>query len=182
MRRLISACALAALAMTGSASAHVVLATPEAAPNAYYAGEFRVSHGCGESPTTAFRIEIPEGINTARPQPKPGWTLEIERQPLPAPIETEYGQVTERVSAVTWRGVLPADQFDAFGLLVKLPDRVGPLYFRAFQTCENGGRAWVDIPADGQTTRPENSAPMLTLRRAPRPAPAQAPSDPHAHH
>jgi uncharacterized protein YcnI len=180
MRRLwFVASALALLAQP--AFAHVVLAAPEARPDAYYVGEFRVSHGCGESPTIAFRVEIPDGINAARPQPKPGWEIEIERTPLAAPVRTEYGEITERVSAVTWRGLLPADQFDEFALLMKLPNRAGPIYFRALQTCEDSGRAWIDIPAAGQNAHDlENPAPMLNILRPPRSA-APA-SDDHAHH
>lgn len=173
-----AAAALALLAQTGAA-AHVTLAEPEAAPNAYYVGAFRVSHGCGDSPTVAFRVELPEGVSMARPQPKPGWTVEIEREALPAPVRSEHGEISERVSAVTWRGQLPADQFDEFALLMRLPNRAGPLYFRAMQTCESGGRAWADVAAAGQSSRDLlNPAPVLTIR-APAPAPV---ADPHAHH
>lgn len=183
MRRMTLLAGVFAVLAQASASAHVVLSTPEARPNAYYVGEFRVSHGCGDSPTVAFRIEIPDGINIARPQPKPAWEIEIERSPLAAPVRTEYGEITERVSAVTWRGLLPSDQFDDFALLMKLPDRSGPIYFRALQTCEQGGRAWVEIPAVGQDSHDlENPAPVLMVRRpAARAAPA-AQADPHAHH
>jgi uncharacterized protein YcnI len=171
---------VAALLAQTPAAAHVVLATPEAQPNAYYAGEFRLSHGCGDSPTVAFRVEIPDGIDIARPQPKPGWTLEIERDSLPAPVQTEYGEITERVSAVTWRGLLPADQFDTFSLLMKLPNRAGAIHFRALQMCEQGGRAWVEIPASGQDRHDlESPAPVLLVRRPAAPAPQAAP---HAHH
>jgi uncharacterized protein YcnI len=179
-RVLMFASALALL--TQPAFAHVVLSTPEARPDSYYVGEFRLSHGCGESPTVAFRVEIPDGISTARPQPKPGWEVEIERTPLAVPVRTEYGEISERVSAVTWRGLLPADQFDEFALLMKLPNRAGAVHFRALQTCEQGGRAWVEIPAAGQNAHDlENPAPVLMVRRPAVAAPAPA-ADPHAHH
>ena len=186
MRRLLLLASALALLAQAPAFAHVVLATPEARPDSYYVGEFRLSHGCGDSPTVAFRIEIPDGINIARPQPKPGWAIEIERAPLATPMRTEYGEITERVSAVTWRGLLPADQFDDFALLMKLPNRAGPIHFRALQTCEQGGRAWVDVPAAGQNAHDlENPAPTLMVRRPASAAAAAAPapaSDPHAHH
>lgn len=183
MKRIFAFALGAALLAQTHAAAHIVLAEPEARPNAYYAGAFRVSHGCGASPTVALRIEIPEGIDMARPQPKPGWEIEIEGTPLAAPVRTEYGEVTERVSAVIWRGLLPADQFDSFGLLMKLPNRAGPIYFRVMQTCEQGGRAWVDVPAARQSAHDlENPAPVLNVRRPAIPAPAAPPSDPHAHH
>jgi uncharacterized protein YcnI len=182
MNRVLTMASALALFAQAPASAHVVLATPDARQNAYYVGEFRVSHGCGESPTVAFRVEIPDGINSARPQPKPGWQVEIERTPLPAPVRAEYGEITERVSAVTWRGLLPTDQFDQFALLLKLPDRAGPIYFRALQTCEQGGRAWVEIPASGQDAHDlENPAPVLNVLRPSAPAVAPA-ADPHAGH
>lgn len=169
-----AACALV-FAVVSAAQAHVVFAEPEARPNSYFAGFLRVSHGCGSSPTRAVRVEIPEGVNIARPQPKPGWTLEIERARLAAPIQSEGGAITERVTAITWRGDLPADQFEQFGIMMRLPDRAGPLYFPVIQTCAEGEQRWTQIPAAGaawhSVPRP---APVLTLAA---PAP-----DPHAHH
>lgn len=145
-----AATAAFALLLSSTASAHIVFAETEAAPNSYYAGFIRVSHGCGDSPTRALRVEIPDGINIARPQPKPGWRLSVERQPLATPIQNEGGHsITERVTAITWRGALPADQFDQFGIMMRLPDETGPLYFRVTQTCASGEQRWDDIPAPG---------------------------------
>lgn len=172
-------CALAlAGALASAASAHVVFAEPEAAPNSYYAGFLRIGHGCGDSPTRAVRVEIPDGVMIARPQPKPGWRLSIEREPLAAPIRTEGGhEMTERVTAITWSGDLPADQFEVFGVMMRLPDRAGPLYFPVIQTCASGEQRWTDIPPDGaawnSVPRP---APVLRLR-----APEQG-GEAHAHH
>ena len=174
LRSFAAGCALA-IVVTSSAYAHVVFAEPEAAPNSYYAGFLRVSHGCGASPTRSVRIEIPAGVNIARPQPKSGWTLEIERAPLDAPIASEGGPITERVTAIIWRGELPADQFEQFGIMMRLPDQSGPLFFPVIQTCADGEQRWEQIPAAGaawhSVPRP---APVLTL---------QAPqSDAHAGH
>jgi len=158
--------AIASLALdfVSSASAHIVFAETEAAPNAYYAGFLRVSHGCGGSPTRSIRVEIPDGVNMARPQPKPGWTITIEHAPLPAPIPSEGGAITERVSAITWSGELPADQFDQFGLLVRVPNRAGPLYFPVTQTCVEGVQHWTEIPAPGAAWHSvPHPAPVLNL-------------------
>ncbi|MGE0829162.1 MAG: YcnI family protein [Hyphomonadaceae bacterium] len=164
-RILLSALALGALALSAPAAlAHVVLAEPRAEAGGYYAGFFRISHGCGASPTVAVRIEIPDGITTARPQPKAGWRLLVERETLAQPIQSEGGLITERVRAITWRGRLPADQFDQFGIVMKLPAQAGPIYFRTIQTCADGERRWIDIPADGQAWGSlPNPAPVLTL-------------------
>ena len=128
------------------ALAHIV-ADPAAAPGgAYQVIRFRVGHGCGEAATTALRVETPAGLAQAqaRPQPKPGWTLSVAREPAAAGGEA-------RVAAVTWRGELPADQFDEFALLVKLPATPRPLYFPTVQTCGGEEAQWTEIPEAGET-------------------------------
>jgi periplasmic copper chaperone A len=168
------ALALAAIAGASSsaASAHVVFSDTEAQAGGYYTGFLRVGHGCGESPTVALRVTLPESVITARPQPKPGWTLKIEKASLAKPVPAEGGgSITQRVSAITWIGLLPVDQFDQFGLSMKLPDTPGPLYFPVVQTCEKGKNAWTAVPSDGTPTR--RPAPRLML------APARTE---HAHH
>lgn len=167
-----------ALAAATPAAAHIVFDEPAAAPNSYYAGFLRVSHGCGASPTRSIRVEIPDGVNIARPQPKPGWTLRVERAPLAAPIRSEGGyEITERVTAIIWDGELPADQFDQFGIMMRLPDRVGRLSFPVTQTCANGEQRWSDIPAEGAAWRSvAHPAPVITL------AAPQQPEEHHDHH
>lgn len=163
MKRIFIAAA-AALVLTQSAAAHVVLAEPHARAGSYYAGFFRISHGCGDEPTIAVRIDIPEGVTIAHPQPKPGWRLTIERAPLPAPLQSEGGPITERVAAITWRGRLPADEFDQFGVMLRLPDAAGPLYFPVTQTCAHSERRWADIPGPNQAWHDvANPAPVLML-------------------
>jgi len=157
------------------AMAHVVFAEPKARSGSYYAGFFRISHGCGDSDTVSVRISIPQGVVSARPQPKPGWTLNIERSPLAAPIKGEGGTVIKnRVMAISWTGRLPADQFDQFGVMMKLPDLTGPLYFPVEQKCLRGENRWVDIPAPGQAWHSmSNPAPVIELT---------APDDMHSMH
>jgi hypothetical protein len=158
--------AVGAVLIAAPAAAHVVLSPAQAAPGAYYAGAFRVSHGCSGSPTVALRVTIPPGVLSAKPQPKAGWSLSIEREPLARPVKGEGGQMLrERVKAVTWRGRLPDDEFDEFGLMLKLPAAAGPLYFPAVQTCETGETRWVDIPVPG-AARPATPAPELEVTPA----------------
>lgn len=115
------------------ALAHIVFAEPKAKAGSSYAGFFRVSHGCGESETVSVRMSIPDGVVTARPQPRPGWTISIERVPLPQPQKGEGGTlIRDRVTAITWSGRLPVEYFEQFGVMMKLPT---PLVGSIFRRC-----------------------------------------------
>lgn len=151
-----------------SAQAHVVMAPAEATAGSYYAGEFRIGHGCDDTATTSVRIEIPQDVLVARPRPKPGWAIEIERTPLPTPVVSEGKELRDRVSAITWRGLLPADQFDSFGVMFKVPDgHPGSLYLPVRQTCGDKIVEWSEIPAAGQSWGTlKRPAPVIALAPA----------------
>lgn len=159
LRSLLASAALIA-ALPSAAAAHVAADPGRASAGAYQAVVFRVGHGCGEAATTALRIEIPSEMASARPQPKPGWTLEIERQ-------------EGRVAAVIWRGALPADQFDEFAVLFKLPDQPATLYFPTVQSCDADESQWTEIPAPGE--RASHPAPALVV------TPKAAAAETHQH-
>jgi len=154
-----------AATLAGSVQAHVVMAPAEAMAGSYYAGEFRISHGCQDAATTSVRIEVPESVLAARPRAKPGWTIEIERASLATPTVSEGREQRDRVAAITWRGNLPADQFDGFGVILKLPKALsGPLYLPVRQTCGAETVAWIEIPAAGQSWDAlKHPAPVLTV-------------------
>ncbi|MBA4012414.1 MAG: nuclear export factor GLE1 [Phenylobacterium sp.] len=152
--------AAALVALPGAAAAHVVADPGRAEAGAYQAVVFRVGHGCGDAATTALRIEIPLEMASARPRPKPGWTLEIERQ-------------DGKVTAVTWRGELPGDQFDEFAVLFKLPDQAATLYFPTVQSCGSDASQWTEIPAPGE--RASHPAPALVV------TPKAAAAETHQH-
>lgn len=168
---------LAALLLCATpASAHVT-ATPSSAPAASYAVvALRVGHGCGDAATTCLRVTIPEALRIARPQPKPGWRLEIEHAPLATPATVEGREQRDRVAAIRWTGSLPADQFDDFALLVKTPDSPGPLYLPVEQSCGGTVQYWAEQPGPGQSARDlKHPAPLLLIE-----PPAADPG--HAHH
>ena len=88
--------------------------------------EFKVAHGCGALPTTAFRVVLPAGVEAVEPQPKAGWTLAVE----PATGATPR--------AATWSGgTLPAHEAGVFSIRMKVPQAPGMLLFPALQTCED---------------------------------------------
>jgi uncharacterized protein YcnI len=140
----------AAVAAAAPASAHVTVQPATATAGAYQVLRFGVGHGCGDkAATTALRVEVPPGVSVARPQPKPGWKLEIVRT----------GEV---VSAIVWRGELPLDQFDEFVMLAKLPADIGPLAFPAIQTCGGAENRWTDTQSPG-APRPKYPAPSVAI-------------------
>lgn len=144
---------LTAVLCTAPAQAHIVLDKKEAPAGSYYKAVFRVPHGCEGSPTTAIRITLPDGILSAKPQPKPGWTLAIEKTALPEPVKGPHGtSITEVVSAISWSGgSLDNAYFDEFAIQLRLPDEEGgtTLYFPVLQTCQTGERNWKEVPEPG---------------------------------
>ncbi len=170
----------AVLLLTASqALAHIVLSQTSFESGSNYAAFFKVEQGCGASPTVSLEVRIPDGVTVLDLPAKPGWTLTAERTPLAKPLATARGVLKERVTAVIWRGRLKANAADQFGLLVKLPDKTGPLYFPAIQRCQNGETRWTDIPGIGQSWGDvPHPAPVLNLIAA---APAEAGADHSAH-
>lgn len=161
--------AAALLAAAPLAHAHVGLEWPAALAGSSYKATFRISHGCGASPTRQVVVEIPAGVQSARPMPHLGWTVNIERAPLPAPQQRHGRVVTEDVSRITWtaagrQDALAADHFDEFSLLATLPAQEGPLYWPVRQVCVEGRHDWVQVPVPGQEPQSLKSpAPRLDL-------------------
>jgi uncharacterized protein YcnI len=146
--------ALLALIAT-PAAAHVVAVPDTAKAGSYSAIAFRVGHACAAGDVTLkVRIEIPDGVASARPQVKPGWTYKIERIADPKAAPT----------AITFEGRLPDEAFDDFAVLMKLPVTGDRLVFPVVQTCEKGESQWTEVPSpeapDAKLNRP---APTVTL-------------------
>jgi copper(I)-binding protein len=159
-----SAAALATL-LSSPVHAHIVADPAVAQPGSYFRTLLRVGHGCGAGkPTTAIRVTIPEGVANASAQPKPGWEIMVETTKLAQPIDAGHGRKTDTVvSAISWRGgSLPNEQFDEFGLVLKLPDAPGQqLWLPVVQTCAGGETRWDQIPAAGQ--RAERPAALIRI-------------------
>ena len=119
----IGGCCLLATA----ALAHVTLATKEAPAAAEYKAVFRVGHGCKGSPTVRLSVEVPSGVVAVKPQPKPGWQIEIIKGPYDRAYQLFQSQVTEGVKVVTWSGgSLPDDYYDEFVLVGHLDKGLEP--------------------------------------------------------
>lgn len=165
----------AALALTISlpAMAHVTADPALAEPGSYFRTALRVPHGCGSSATTAIQVGIPDGVVSVRPQAKAGWQVAIETRKLAHPVDIGHGRKTDTlVSAVRWSGgKLPNEQFDEFGLVMKLPDQPGAqLWLPVVQTCESGEIRWEQVPAAGQSAHDlPNPAALIRVADAGKP-------------
>ena len=166
-----TAVAFAALALLPVlARAHIMADPAEGKAKEYLRTAFRVTHGCKGSPTIAVTIRMPDGVLSAKPMPKPGWTVDIKTRPLDRPVPGQHGfDIRNAVTEVTWQGgKVENAQFDEFVVMVGLPDRAGEtLYFPTTQTCEKGANNWLAIPAAGQNWHdlPE-PAPFITVKPA----------------
>jgi copper(I)-binding protein/uncharacterized protein YcnI len=152
MLNIAGAAALVTLLSVPASFAHIVADPAEATPGSYFRTALRVGHGCGA------------GVVNASAQPKPGWEVKVETSKLDKPVDAGHGRMTDTVvSAVTWSGgSLPNEQFDEFGLVLKLSDTVSPqLWLPVVQTCAGGEARWDQIPAAGQ--RAERPAAMIRI-------------------
>jgi uncharacterized protein YcnI len=124
----------------------------------------RVPSGCSGQPTDRIEVNIPEGVLAVSPEAVVGWTTELER------VTTEpydlFGQtLTERVAVVRWSGgVLPADQFQDFGIDALFRVEPGDLVFPVIQGCGETEVAWTEPPVEGQDpTDTSLSAPTVRV-------------------
>jgi uncharacterized protein YcnI len=149
---------LVLLALAGSAHAHITLEYQTAHAGSRYKANFKVPHGCGDSPIREIVVQIPPGVHGVKPMPKPGWTVRIERAPLVEPYMDHGRRVSEAVVRVSWAArseadPLPSDHYDEFALHAVLPNRPGPVYWPVSQVCVQGRIDWHEQPRTGQSPR-----------------------------
>lgn len=162
--------ALAALALAAcGAQAHVVLEYQVAPAGRSYKATFKVGHGCGNSPTRQIAVDIPAGVRGAKPMPKPGWALDVQRARLATPYTSHGRTVTEDVVRITWTAKtkdddLPNAYYDEFSLVGQLPEAPGTLYWPVTQVCEEGRNDWTEVPRPGQKASDLKApAPLLEI-------------------
>lgn len=180
MHRLIlpfaAACALTAISIV-TAHAHASLEKSQAAPGSYKA-VLKVPHGCDGQATHTVHIDLPEGFISAKPMPKAGWTLSVEKGDYAKPYKLHGSEVTSGARSVTWiGGSLPDEFYDEFVVSGTLADVTEGqiLYFKTRQVCDKGEVAWHEEPAGGQDPHSlDHPAPSLTI--------LAAHGDTHAHH
>lgn len=147
-----------ALAVPTMAGAHVGVS-----PDALAAGDhdvltFSFSHGCENSPTTALRITMPEGLASVAPTMDSDWSIQVERG--------DDGLV----SAVTYTAVTPVpnDLRGAVSMGVGLDeDTPDTLAFPVVQECVEGSTEWTQLAENGEDPHSLDApAPVVSVTAA----------------
>ncbi len=153
------------------ALAHVTINPGSAQQGGFTKVAFRVPNERDDASTTKLEVAFPTDHPLAfvSVKPVPGWDVKVVEGKLPKPITTEYGELTEAVTKVTWSGgKIDPGQFQEFEVSMgALPTDTDQLVFPATQTYSGGEVVkWADEPkADG--SEPERPAPTLKLTPAP---------------
>jgi uncharacterized protein YcnI len=165
-RTLVCAGALVALLPT-LANAHATLEEQQAPVNSFYKAVIRIGHGCDGSPTTAIRVQVPEGMIAVKPMPKAGWNLETVKGDYAKAYDYYGTEMTSGVKEVVWSGSsLPDEFYDEFVFRGRLtgfePGTV--VHFPIVQECEIGAHRWIEIPKPGEDPDSyEEPAPAITI-------------------
>lgn len=138
MRRTVVVVGLAAAVglLALPAFAHVTVAADNTEPGGFAVYTVRVPNESETGTTTRIEIQIPEGLDASRYQPKPDWTMTIEGGVL-----TIEG------------GTIAPGEFEEFRFQARNPEEAGPLTFPAIQTYDDGevvnwtGEPGTDTPA-----------------------------------
>lgn len=143
------------LAAPAAAQAHVGVSPDAVEPGGYAVLTFSFSHGCEESPTTALRVTMPEGLASVAPTVDSTWDIAVEH--------ADNGLV----SAVTYTAVtpIPGGLRGAASMAVQVgEDAPESLAFPVEQQCENGVNEWVELAEDGADPHDLDSpAPVVTV-------------------
>ena len=153
----------ALFALTPVASAHVT-PVPSTAPAGGYATiELQIPHGCDGAATERVEVQLNDEISSVKAESFAGWTVSYERAPLDEPIDLHGEQVDEYVSVVSWTAEgdpLPDDEYQRFGISMKVPEHAGDdLLLPTVQYCVGGGTSsWLEADPEA-----EHPAPMVKL-------------------
>lgn len=153
---------LLSIFISGYASGHVSISPNEVPKDSYQKLTFIITHGCGDSPTKELIIFIPEEFRGAKPIPKFGWSIEIEKKDLERPYISHGKEIKSDVRKITWKGgKLPNEYVDEFSIRVKVIDKVRDVPVIIHQICEIGKWEWSELPVEGKKLR--SPAPVLKI-------------------
>jgi periplasmic copper chaperone A len=150
---LVAAVAASALAAPAAAEAHVTLQPDTAPAGAFTVENVRVPNERDDASTVKVDVQLPHGFVFASYEPKPGWSVEVTKEKLAKPIQSDDGPIDEEIRRITFTGQGPngkirPGQFMDFPLSVQIPGKAGDkLTFKAIQTYSNGEVVrWIGAP------------------------------------
>ncbi|MFN7102557.1 MAG: copper chaperone PCu(A)C [Pseudorhizobium sp.] len=155
-------------AAAGSANAHATFTASTVTADSYVVMALQVPHGCDGQATNEVRLELPEGFVFAKPQPKPGWDLEIIQGDYESSYDNHGASVTSGPVEIRWKGGELADEhYDTFVVRGKVSGIEGGtvLAFPATQMCgTDASVAWTEVAAPGTDPHSLKSpAPTVTV-------------------
>jgi uncharacterized protein YcnI len=166
-----SAVVVAAVALPGTAQAHVTVQPGSAEGGSFSVVAFRVPNERDDASTTRLRVVLPTSrpIGSVQTTPVPGWSVSTTTRHLSQPIDMFGQKLDTVVSQVTWtatNGGIKPGQFQDFDLSLGVLPGSGQLQFKALQTYSSGEQVnWNEVSTD-PSVEPEHPAPTLTLTAA----------------
>ncbi|MFB9953231.1 copper chaperone PCu(A)C [Rhizobium puerariae] len=150
------------------AHAHATFANPTVPEETTSVIALQVPHGCDGKATTEVQIKLPEGFVFAKPQPKPGWDLEVIQGDYAKTYDNHGKPVTSGPVEIRWKnGDLPDAYYDTFVIQGKVSGVAAgkALAFPATQLCGTEGKvAWDQVAEEGTDPHSLKSpAPTLTV-------------------
>lgn len=143
------------LAAPTASQAHVGVSPDAVEPGGSAVLTFSFTHGCEESPTTALRITMPDGLASVSPTFDSNWNIAVER--------ADNGLV----SAITYTAVspIPSGLQGAVSMAVQVgEDASESLAFPVQQQCESGINDWVELAEAGTDPHDLDSpAPIVSI-------------------
>lgn len=170
--------ALLLLGFAGTASAHVSANVYGDQPEqgGYGAVVLRVPNEEPDAGTVKVQLSLPTeyGITSARTKPVAGWTAQIQKKTLDAPVTNGAGdQVREVVTGITWTAeqgqeiAAGTTEYQEFAVsLGRLPSNIDTLLLPTAQTYDSGKVVRWDQPPAPDGSEPEHPAPNVRLAAA----------------
>ena len=160
-----------ALTTAGIAHAHATFENDTAQAEKSFKAVLQVPHGCDGKATTEVQMKLPEGFVFAKPQPKPGWELEIIKGDYKKTYDNHGDKVSSGPVEIRWKGGnLPDEFYDTFVVKGKISgfDKETVLAFPTVQLCGTDGKVvWDQVAAEGQSAHDLKSpAPTVTVKLA----------------
>nr|BFE77999.1 hypothetical protein GCM10020093_006000 [Planobispora longispora] len=152
------------LGLASPALAHVTVNPGSAEQGGFTKVAFRVPNERDDASTNKLEVFLPTDHPLAfvSVKPVPGWEVEVTESKLDKPVTTEYGELTEAVTKITWSGgEIGPGQFQEFEVSMgMLPEDTDHLVFPATQTYTGGEVVkWDDEPpptAPSRSARPRS--------------------------